>query len=51
MKIRPVLRGIASYFPGFPWRKRSTGGTIDARYCLNTWNCDSGYLLIENKAK
>jgi len=37
MKIRPVLKGIASYFPGFPWKKRSSGGTINARYCYGVW--------------
>ncbi|MGD2087752.1 MAG: methyltransferase domain-containing protein [Candidatus Aminicenantes bacterium] len=37
MKLRPVLRGIVSYFPGVPGRRRGTGGTTGARYCYSTW--------------
>jgi len=38
MRLKPIIRGILSYIPGFTYiLKKRTGGTISARYCYSVW--------------
>jgi hypothetical protein len=38
VSVRPLLSGLATYFPRFyEYTMRSTGGTSSARYCYSVW--------------